>query len=271
MDGIMRICSLASGSSGNCVFVSSGLTNILVDAGVSGVKIEQELNAIGESIDRIDAVLVTHEHIDHIKSIGVLARKHAISVYGTQGTLEAAIYGNHPIGKISPALLNYITPDESFMIGDILVSPFSVSHDAADPVAYCFEAGGKKIGTATDLGFFDDYTVNNLKNSNLLYLESNHDVHMLEAGIYPYALKQRVKGEKGHLSNDSCADLIVRLCSESEINVGHVILAHLSAENNFPDLAYETVNSEIKIKLNPDKRPEIHVAPRGVHSYIAEI
>ena len=270
MDGKMMICSLASGSSGNCIFVSSGLTKILVDAGISGVKIEKELEAIGESIDSIDAILVTHEHIDHIKSIGVLARKHAISVYGTKGTVEAAICGNNSVGKISPSLLNYIVPDEAFMVGDIMVSPFSVSHDAADPVAYCFESGGRKIGTATDLGFFNDYTVRNLKNSDILYLESNHDVHMLEAGPYPYGLKQRVKGEKGHLSNDSCAELVVRLCEESETVAQHVILAHLSVENNFPDLAYETVNSEIKIKLNPDKRPEIHVAPRGVHSYIAE-
>ncbi len=271
MDQIMKICSLASGSSGNCIFVSSGLTKILVDAGVSGVKIERELSEIGESIDSVDAILLTHEHIDHIKSIGVLTRKHAISLYGTKGTIDGALYGNHPVGKIPEGLLNYITPDESFMIGDILVSPFSVSHDASDPVAYCFEAGGKKIGTATDLGFFDDYIVNNLKNSSVLYIESNHDVHMLEAGAYPYALKQRVKGKKGHLSNDSCADLVTRLCNESDVNVDHVILAHLSVENNFPELAYETVNSEVKIKLAPEKRPEIHVAPRGQHSFIVEI
>ncbi len=267
----MRICSLSSGSSGNCIFVSSGLTKILVDAGVSGVKIEQELRTIGENIDAIDAMLITHEHIDHIKSIGVLARKHAISIYGTKGTIDAALYGSHPIGKVNSELFNYIIPNSPFMIGDVLVSPFSVSHDAADPVAYCFEANGKKIGTATDLGLYDEYIIDNLKNSNVLYLESNHDVHMLEAGTYPYALKQRIKGDKGHLSNDSCAELLVRLCNESDTCIKHVILAHLSEENNFPELAYETVNSEITIKLTPDKRPEIHVAPRGGHSYIAEI
>ncbi len=267
---IMKICSLSSGSSGNCIFVSSGLTKILVDAGASGVKIEQELAAIGESIDSIDALLITHEHTDHIKSMGVLARKHAISIYGTRGTLEAALNGRYSVGKISPLLLNYIFSDNSFMVGDILVSPFSVSHDAADPVAYCFESGGKKIGTATDLGYFDDRIVEKLLNSDILYLESNHDIHMLEAGSYPYALKERVKGEKGHLSNDSCAELVTRLCHESVNHVSHVILAHLSEENNFPELAFETVNSEIKIRLEDNERPELHVAPRYVHSFIAE-
>ncbi len=268
---MIRICSLSSGSSGNSIFVSSGVTRILVDAGSSGVKIEQELSAIGESIDLIDAILVTHEHTDHIKSIGVLARKHAISLYGTKGTIDAAIKGSKSIGNIRTELINHISPNEPFMVGDIMVTPFSVSHDAADPVAYCFETGGKKIGTATDLGFYDDYTVNNLKNSDVLYLEANHDVHMLEAGIYPYPLKERVKGRKGHLSNDSCAELVVRLCKESDRKVSHVILAHLSEENNFPELAFETVNSEIKTKLDPENRPEIHVAPRWVHSFIAEL
>ncbi|MCR5824820.1 MAG: MBL fold metallo-hydrolase [Lachnospiraceae bacterium] len=267
----MKICSLSSGSSGNCIFVSSGLTKILVDAGTSGARITQELSSIGESIDDIDALLVTHEHIDHIKSIGVLARKQAISIYGTKGTLEAALSGRYSVGKIDEGLLNHVIPGNPFMIGDILVSPFSVSHDAADPVAYCFECNGKKIGTATDLGFYDDSIVKNLLNSDLLYLESNHDVHMLEAGVYPYSLKERVKGKKGHLSNDDCAKLVVKLCRGSERKTAHVILAHLSEENNFPELAYETVNSEVIIGLEPEKRPEIHVAPRFVHSFVAEI
>ncbi len=268
---MMKICSLSSGSSGNCVFVSSGLTRILIDAGASGAKIAQELTEIGESIDLIDALLITHEHIDHIKSMGVLARKHAISLYGTKKTFEAALSGRYSVGKIDAGLINHIVPDESFMIGDILVKPFSVSHDAADPVAYTFESGGLRIGTATDLGYYDERIVDNLKNSDVLYLEANHDVHMLEAGVYPYSLKERVKGKLGHLSNDSCAELVVKLCRESDRNVSHVILAHLSEENNFPELAYETVNSEVKLGLTPDKRPEIHVAPRWVHSYVAEI
>ncbi len=266
----MKICSLSSGSSGNCIFVSSGLTHILIDAGVSGKKIEQELEKIGESIDSIDAMLVTHEHIDHIKSIGVLARKHAISIYGTKGTLTEAINGSHPIGNVNPGLLNFVVKDRPFMIGDILVTAFSVSHDAADPVAYSFRCGGSKIGTATDLGRVDDYIMDNLKDSDVLYLESNHDVRMLEVGSYPYQLKQRIKSDLGHISNDTCAKLVVELCSGSETKVKDVILAHLSEENNFPELAFETVNSEVMLKLREDRRPKIHVAPRGEHSFIAE-
>ena len=267
----MKICSLNSGSSGNSIFVSSGLTRILLDAGASGSKIEQELYSIGESIDSIDALLITHEHTDHIKSMGVLARKHAIPVYGTQGTLMAALNGSYSVGKIDPLMLNFIEPDKPFLIGDIMVTPFAVSHDAADPVAYCFESDGKKIGTATDLGYYDEYIIDKLTDSDLLYLESNHDIRMLESGRYSYPLKMRVKGKKGHLSNDDCASLTAALCNGSKKQVKHVILAHLSLDNNFPELAYATVNAEVQMQVEEGRRPEIHVAPRFSHSFIAEV
>lgn len=267
----LKICSLSSGSNGNCVFVSDGKTKILVDAGIAGKRISEGLCEIGERIEEISAIFVTHEHSDHIKSIGVLARKYGISIYGTKGTLTECLYGKNRIGEVQFTLLNHVKPEESVYVGDIKVTPFRISHDACDPCAYTFEKDGHKVGFATDLGFFDDNIINHLSNSELLYLESNHDINMLEVGPYPYPLKQRIKSELGHLSNDDCARLLVKLCNDYDKKVKHVILAHLSEENNFPELAFETVRAEVNMKVNEDKRPEIHVAPRFTPSFVAEL
>lgn len=265
----IKMCSLSSGSNGNCVFISSGITRILVDAGISVKKIIEGLTEIGETIENIDAVLVTHEHIDHIKSIGPLARKYGISIYGTRGTLQECLNGRNKIGEVNPILLNSVKPDNTFVVGDILITPFRVSHDACDPVAYTFKCGEKKLGMATDLGFFDKDIINHLSGSVFLYLESNHDTNMLEVGPYPYPLKQRIKSDLGHLSNEDCAKLLVHLCNDYDTKIEHVILAHLSEENNFPELAYETVMSEIVMEVESERRPEIHVAPRFTASYMA--
>ena len=266
----MKICSIVSGSSGNCVFVTNGQTRILIDAGGSGKKIEEGLDSIGENIKDIDALLVTHEHSDHIQGVGILARRHGIQIFATKGTINAMLNGRKNIGKVDESIINRIRPDAPFFVGDIMITPFSVSHDAAEPVAYCFKSGKERIGMATDLGFYDDYIVKNLLNSEVLYLEANHDIAMLEAGSYPFQLKERIKGPKGHLSNDACAELLVRLCNESRHKIKDVIIAHLSEENNFPELAYETVNAELKTRLTKDRRPELHVAPRYSPSFMAE-
>ncbi len=267
----MKFCSLFSGSSGNCIFVSSGITRILIDAGVSLKKTEQELDTVGESIDDIDAMLVTHEHGDHIKSLGVFLRKKEIPVYLTHGTYNAMIKGKIPIGDHDKSLIHFVEYENDFMIGDILVSPFKVSHDAEEPVAYCFTCEGKKIGVATDLGFYNTQIYEKLVDSKVLYIESNHDERMLDAGIYPYYLKERIKSDLGHLSNDTCAELVSKICNDPKSRLSTVILGHLSEENNFPDLAYETVNAEVKLNVTKEKRPEIYVAPRNGHSYIAEV
>ncbi len=266
----MKICSIVSGSSGNCVFVTNGQTRILVDAGSSGKKIEEGLKSIGENIQDIDALLVTHEHADHIQGVGILARRHGIQIFATKGTINAMLNGKTTIGKVDASLLNRVRADAPFFVGDIMITPFSVSHDAAEPVAYSFKAGKERIAMATDLGFYDDYILKNLMNSEVLYLEANHDIAMLEAGSYPFQLKERIKGPKGHLSNDSCAELLVKLCNGSRHKIKDVILAHLSEENNFPDLAYETVNAELKTAVAKEKRPELHVAPRYTPSFMAE-
>ena len=259
--------SLQSGSSGNCVLVSSGLTNILVDAGISGRKCGESLSEVGLLPDDIDAVLVTHEHIDHIKGLGVLMRKHGLQVYGSKGTLEACLYGRNSIGRVDETLLNTVTPGTPFMIGDIIVDPFRVTHDAAEPVAYTFSCKGHKIGMATDLGFSTETVFNALLHSEALYIESNHDVNMLEAGTYPFQLKQRIRSENGHLSNDECAELVTKLCNTSDVRIKEIILGHLSEENNFPELAYETVNSELYLNVCEDKRPKVYVAPRYDNSH----
>ncbi len=267
----LKIMSLQSGSSGNCVLVTNGLTNILVDCGMSLKKCAQSLSEVDLTPDMIDAVLITHEHIDHIKGLGVLLRKHEVSAYGSNGTLNACIYGRNSIGKIDESLLNPIRPGDAFMVGDILVNSFPVTHDAAEPCAYTFSCNGHKIGMATDLGFYDDNVFKALLGSEALYIESNHDVNMLEAGTYPFQLKQRIRSEMGHLSNDECAELVVKLCNSSDIKINEIILGHLSEENNFPELAYETVNTELYLNVPEEKRPKVFVAPRFENSHIISI
>lgn len=264
----MRLCSIASGSSGNCIYVGHASTHLLIDAGISGKRIEQGLLDMGVAPESISGLLVTHEHSDHIQGIGVLARKYGIPMYGTVETFCAMKKGKTSIGKVDDALFQQVYPEKGFSIGEISVTPFSVSHDAANPVAYVFEADGQKIGMATDLGIYTEKTVEYLKDSEILYLESNHDVNMLMVGGYPYYLKQRIIGEHGHLSNDTAAELLCRLHHEK---LQHVLLAHLSKENNYPELAYETVKAELLMKVGEAAMPNLMVAPRDVPSGMFEI
>lgn len=237
----MKLCSIASGSSGNCIYVGTEQTNVLIDVGVSGKRIESGLCSFDVTPDKIDAILITHEHSDHILGLGVMARKYQIPIYATAETINAILHIKN-IGKISEHLFHYVKPNEAFEIKDINVDPFSTSHDASNPVCYTMQSNGHKIGIATDLGKYDDYIISKLEGSELLLLEANHDVNMLMVGAYPYYLKQRILGDRGHLSNDSSADLISKLLNDK---LKHVFLAHLSKENNYAELAYETVRSEL--------------------------
>ena len=264
----MRLCSIASGSSGNCIYVGHASTHLLIDAGISGKRIEQGLLEIGVEPNSLSGILVTHEHSDHIQGIGVLARKYGIQLYGTVETFCAMKKGKTTIGKVDDALFQQIFPEKDLTIGEICVTPLSVSHDAANPVAYVFQADGHKIGMATDLCIYTEKTMEYLKDSDLLYLESNHDVNMLMVGGYPYYLKQRIIGEHGHLSNDTAAYL---LCNLYHKKLQHVLLAHLGKENNYPELAYETVKAELIIKVGEENLPNLMVAPRDVPSGIFEI
>ncbi|MBE5960999.1 MAG: MBL fold metallo-hydrolase [Lachnospiraceae bacterium] len=264
----MRLCSIASGSSGNCIYVGSEQTHLLVDCGISGKRIENGLAQIEVPADTLKGVLITHEHKDHIQGLGVLARRYGVPVYGTVETINA-ILKNGGVGRIDESLLRYVVPDQPLVIGDITVNPFSMSHDACNPVCYTFEREGKKIGMATDLGTYDDYIVSKLSGSKVLYLEANHDVNMLMVGGYPYYLKQRIVGDKGHLSNERSAELICKLLHE---DLKNIILAHLSKENNYAELAYETVRVEVENHLKGcSYKPEIVVANRDIPSKMVKI
>ncbi len=251
----MKLCSIASGSSGNCIFAGSENTGILIDAGISGKRIEAGLNSIDRRTADIDGIFVTHEHIDHIAGLGVLARRYGIPIYTTRGTYEAVL-NTKSVGKMPEGLFRPIEPDQDVQVGDLNVHPFRISHDAADPVGYRVETGGKKAAVATDLGFYNDYITEQLQGLDTLLLESNHDIRMLEVGSYPYHLKQRILGKRGHLSNEAAGQL---LCEVLHDNLKHIVLGHLSRENNYPSLAYETVCSEVTMGDNPWKSGDFHI------------
>ncbi len=258
----MEFCSIASGSSGNCIFVGTAEANILVDAGISCKRIVDGLKSIDIDISDISGILITHEHSDHIQGVPILARKYGIDIYGTRDTLKY-IYDKEK-GNLGESRLVEIVPDADFEIGDAVIHPFSISHDAADPVSYRIESDGKVFAIATDLGYYDDYVVKNLSEADGIYLEANHDVNMLMVGGYPYHLKMRIIGPKGHLSNEAAADLLVRVGCD---RLKAVLLAHLSKENNYAELAYETVRAELLEKWSFGDI-DLIVAPRDVPSQL---
>ena len=243
----MRLCSIASGSSGNCIYVGSDNTHLLVDVGISGKRVEQGLNSLELTGKDIDGILITHEHSDHIKGVGVLARRYGFPIYATQGTIDQ-MKGMSSRGAIDEGLYHTISPDETFSIGDVEVEPFHISHDAADPVAYRFESNGKSAAVATDMGIYNDYIVEHLKGLDVVLLEANHDIQMLQVGPYPYPLKQRILGERGHLSNEASGQLLGKVLHDK---IKKIILGHLSKENNYAKLAYETVRLEVTMGDNP--------------------
>lgn len=266
----MRVCAIASGSSGNCVYVGHRGTHLLVDAGISGKKVEQGLVSIGVAPEELGGILITHEHSDHIQGIGVLARRYGIPLYATAETLCGMLKGRTNIGRIPEELLNEVAPGDEIWFDGLVVTAHSVSHDAANPVCYTFEADGYKAALVTDLGVYDESIITAISDTQILYLESNHDVNMLMVGAYPYYLKQRILGERGHLSNDTAAELV---CKVLHSQLRHVILAHLSKENNLPELAYETVRIELQsaVKKQGLTMPDLFVANRDIPSKPVEI
>ena len=251
----MRLCSIASGSSGNCIYVGSDTTHLLVDVGISGKRTEAGLKELDLSMRDIDGIFITHEHAYHIAGLGVLVRKYEIPIYATKGTINA-IKNSNAVGKIPDELFCPISADEKIVIKDLVCNPMRISHDAAEPVAYRIQHGKKRVGIITDLGNYNDYTVESLKGMDALLLEANHDVNMLQVGPYPYYLKQRILGDRGHLSNERAGQL---LCSLLHDKLQSVMLGHLSKENNLPELAYEAVRVEVTMtKLKEKEEGSVH-------------
>lgn len=265
----MRMCSIASGSSGNCIYVGTDATHLLVDVGVSCKKTEEGLHRLGLSGKDIDGILITHEHADHIGGLGVISRKFNIPIYATAGTIDA-IKTAGSLGSIDPSLFCAVAADEKMILKDITVNPMKISHDAAQPVAYRFQYGSERMAVVTDLGTYNEYTVECLKGMDVLMLEANHDINMLQVGPYPYYLKQRILGNKGHLSNELSGKLLSRVLHD---HMKAVFLGHLSKENNLAELAYETVRLEITMADNPYKPNDfpIYVAKRSELSQVVAL
>ncbi len=265
----MRLCSIASGSSGNCIYVGSNETHLLIDTGISKKRIEESLTELGITGEDLDGILITHEHVDHIQGLGVFSRKYKVPIYATKGTI-CGICGCKSVGDMPEGLYHEIKADERLRIGDIEVLPFSISHDANEPTGFRMEAEEKAVAVATDLGYYDDYIISKLQGLNAIVLEANHDVHMLEVGPYPYPLKQRVLGRLGHLSNELTGRL---LCNILYDNLKHIVLGHLSKENNYAELAVATVRLEVTMgdtPYNGDDLPLL-VASRDKMSEIIDV
>ena len=236
---MLNFCSLYSGSSGNCLFAESENTRLLIDAGVSLKKIEEGLDTLNIPSSSIDGILVTHEHSDHIKSLGNLSKKYNIPVFANAETFDAMPLQTD---KITPENINIIKVNEHFSIKDIDINSFSIPHDAANPCGYTLSCGDDKISVATDIGHMTNDILKHLEGSKFLLLEANYDTEVLKCSKYPFLLKRRISGPNGHLPNEMTGKVINYLMHD---NLKTAMLGHLSKENNFPELAYQTVVDEI--------------------------
>lgn len=234
----VTITVLASGSKGNCTLLSSSHTRLLVDAGLSCKETLKRLRAMGEDPERLDAILITHEHSDHVGGLPVLARKLHVPIYMTGACNDewGRSFSDPEERRKQTNLdrLELFAAGRSFQVGDIVVTPFTIPHDAADPVGFTFRTEGIKVSIATDLGYMPSNVREHLRGSDVLMVESNHDLEMLRGGPYPWSVKQRVMSRVGHLSNDALAEYF---SSDYDGSASTVILAHLSEQNNHPEIA----------------------------------
>ncbi len=260
----LQFCTLFSGSSGNAVYLATSRGGLLVDCGLSARQSLDAMSKAGLDPTAIHAILITHEHSDHIKGAGVMSRKLGVPIYATQGTWEGM---ERSVGEIPARHRVAITAGESFFLDDIEVASFSIPHDANDPVGYRFFMGKQSVAVATDLGYFSQSVADAVSGAHIVLLESNHDPDLLQKNAhYPTHLKTRILGRKGHLSNDAGAQAAVRL---AQCGTRHLLLGHLSNENNTPDLAYRTSYAalhEAGAALGHDVT--LHIAPRFQPSFI---
>lgn len=253
---MLKFRSLYSGSTGNSLYVESENTKILVDSGVSIKKLTTALTTNDVKLEDIDAIIVTHEHSDHVQSLGMISSKYNIPVFANEKTWDAMPKQRD---KISDTNQKFFVSYEKFEIGDLIIDPFSIPHDAADPCGFNIMNNKDKISIATDIGHMTKEIVDKLDGSSFVLLESNYDPEILKSGKYPYYLKTRILGPNGHLPNEMAGKTIAYLLKGS---LKQVMLGHLSKENNFPELAYQTVIEKL-IQSNFDENSiRISVASR---------
>jgi len=244
----IKMCALASGSSGNCFYISNGKNSILVDAGISAKQIKERLDKIGADAENIDAIFITHEHSDHTKGADVFARTFGTKIYATKKTI------NQKYLCSEPKLIKEIKNNGETKVGEMIIEAFSKSHEAIDPVSFIVTCGKKKVAVITDVGYACKNVIKHVKQADFVFLESNHDEEMLVNGPYPYFLKKWIKSDTGHLSNKQAGLCILEHASPK---LKGVILSHLSKTNNTPETAMETFNSFMKERINP---PEVSIS-----------
>lgn len=261
---MFKFCSLYSGSTGNCSLVQTDTTKILIDAGESSKKIVEALNSINVDANLIDAILITHEHSDHVKGLSTFSNKFHIPVYANIETWDAM---QKQKDKIEQDKINTFTFNK-FSIGDIEINPFSIPHDAANPCGFNLYHDNKKMSIATDIGHMSSEIIKHLTNSSFMLLEANYEPEILKCSSYPYLLKERIKGPNGHLSNTDAGKTISYLVNHG---LNKVMLGHLSKENNFPELAYKTVVEELMENNISENSLRLSVADRYKVSPIIDV
>lgn len=251
----MKVCVLASGSKGNCTYIETNYTKVLIDLGMSSLYIEKKLISLNVNPDTIEAIFITHTHIDHIAGLKVFIKKHNPKVFLTQKMYDEL--------KETIDLKNYEILEDKIIIDDLIVDYFKTSHDTSDSVGYIFTNNDKSFVYVTDTGYIHVKNFEKLSNKNLYIFESNHDVEMLmKNDNYPYHTKQRILSDKGHLSNEQSSDYLKKLVGDTTKNI---ILAHLSEQNNNPDLAYNTLKSKI------DSNIDIIIAKQDEKTEVIEV
>ena len=236
----MKLCPLCSGSSGNATYIEAGDARLLIDAGLSCKRISELLLKIGVDPRTLSAILITHEHIDHVRGVNVLSKKYDLPVYANADTWSML---KAPLRDVAAKNVCVFESDRDFYLAGVRILPFSVPHDAVHCVGFTVSAQGHKVGVCTDLGHVDARILSILSGCDLLLFEANHDVDMLMAGSYPYQLKKRILSGSGHMNNDDCGKALVKLYGTG---VKNVILGHLSRENNYPELAMVAVRAALE-------------------------
>lgn len=263
---MFKFCSLYSGSSGNSLFVQTDNTKVLIDAGVSCKKIETALDDLNVSPNSIDAILITHEHTDHVQGLGTFSKKFDLPVFVNEETLNAMPKQRD---KISEKNINFFNIYDKFEINDLIIKPFKIPHDATNPCGFNILNNSEKISIATDIGHISNELLTNLEGSSFVLLESNYDPNVLKCSPYPFSLKTRIAGPNGHLSNSVAGKTLSHLLNSG---LKTAMLGHLSKQSNFPELAYKTVLEELCMNSNFDENIiSLSVASRDCPSKVVNI